>query len=122
MSDGKFRCQDEILQLMYWMRAECLGSEPTAAEINRFLMIEQVQLEKELARLASLDLVEMRQGSGGESRFELTPRGIEEGRRRFQDEFSAYLGKESHIECGDPDCDCHAPGWDGVCHSRDGKN
>jgi hypothetical protein len=38
---------------------------------------------------------------------------------RFLDEFSPYLGKESHLECGDADCDCHAPDWDGICHTAE---
>jgi len=33
-----------------------------------------------------------------------------EGRRRFLDEFAPFLGRESHAECGDPECECHTSG------------
>jgi hypothetical protein len=48
---------------------------------------------------------------------QLTERGIAEGKRRFLDEFSSYLGKDSHLACAEPDCVCHSPDWDGICHT-----
>ena len=115
MSDKDLRWQDEILQLLYWMRGEKLATDVTAAELNRFLGLESSQLDRSLEQLAALSLVQVIDRAG-ENCFQLTPRGVEEGQRRFRDEFSSYLGKENHLECGDPNCDCHSSGWDGVCH------
>lgn len=116
MSDSELRWQDEILQVMYWMKGENLGTHPAREEINRLLNFTPAQLDRALNGLVASGLIEARSG-GDPSRFSLTTRGIEEGRRRFSEEFSASLGKETHIECGDPNCDCHAAGWDGVCHT-----
>jgi hypothetical protein len=118
MSDSELRWQDEILQLLYWMRGENLGAEPTCEDINRLLNLEPTQLATALGRLVALGLVQT-QTVVDQERFALTARGIEEGKRRFYEEFSSSLGKESHIECGELDCDCHSPGWDGVCHSSE---
>ena len=120
MNDNELHWQDEILQLMYWMRGENLGAEVTTEQLNRFLGLETAQLKRTLRRLVALDLVRV-SGSPDENEhsFQLTPRGVEEGKRRFRDEFSSYLGKENHLECGDPDCDCHSLNWDGICHLSD---
>lgn len=115
MSDKDLRWQDEILQLLYWMRGERLAAAATAAQLNRFLSMEASQLDKTLRQLAAMGLVRV-VDRAGENSFELTPRGVEEGQRRFRDEFSSYLGKENHLECGDPNCDCHSSDWDGICH------
>ena len=115
MGDSEIRWQDEILQLLYWMRGENLAADATYADINRLLNLTPSQLENALEHLLALGLVQ-KQTVSDQKRFALTARGIEEGKRRFYEEFSSSLGKENHIECGDPDCDCHSPGWDGVCH------
>ena len=116
MTDNTLRWQDEILQLMYWMKGESLGANPTAEELNCLLNFTSAQLEAALHGLIASGLIDA-QHSGNHLRFSLTIRGNEEGKRRFSEEFSRALGKESHLECGDPNCDCHAPGWDGVCHT-----
>lgn len=113
--------QDEILQLLYWMRGEKLGNKATAEELNRFLGLELSQLNTALQQLIALKLVQP-SDRGKATGFELTGRGVEEGQRRFHDEFSSYLGKETHLECGDPDCGCHSPDWDGVCHLAESRD
>jgi hypothetical protein len=118
MTDKDLRWQDEILQLLYWMRGEKLGIDVTAEQLNRFLGLESLQLAKTLQQLVALGLVQAIDRAG-ENCFQLTRRGVEEGQRRFCDEFSSYLGKENHLECGDPNCDCHSSNWDGICHSSD---
>ena len=45
MTDNTLRWQDEILQLMYWMKGESLGANPTAEELNRLLNFTSAQLE-----------------------------------------------------------------------------
>ena len=48
MTDNTLRWQDEILQLMYWMKGESLGANPTAEELNRLLNFTSAQLEAAL--------------------------------------------------------------------------
>ena len=118
MSDNELQWQDEILQVMYWMRGENLGESVTSEQLNRFLHLEPSALEIALQRLLDHELIGVYTG-GSSAYFQLTERGIEEGKRRFMDEFSSYLGQESHLECSDPHCDCHTPGWDGICHTSE---
>jgi hypothetical protein len=122
MSEHELHWQDEILQVMYWMRGENLGQEVTPEQLNRFLHLEPAQLQAALQQLLVLRLIRAQaDNADGSQSFALTGRGIAEGKRRFLDEFSSYLGKESHLECEEPDCDCHSPDWDGVCHTAKGR-
>lgn len=118
MSDSELRWQDEILQVMYWMHGEHLGREVSRTELERFLTLDRSQLDRALNNLVTANLLILC-GTGREDHetFALTARGTAEGRRRFEDEFSSYLGRESHLTCDDPDCDCHREDWDGVCHA-----
>ncbi len=111
MTEQELQWQDEILQLLYWMRGENLAADASLDEMNRFLQLPESDLHAAVVRLADANLVEM----SAPARFQLTQQGIEQGKRRFADEFSGYLGKETHIECSDPDCDCHSPEFSGVC-------
>jgi len=106
------QCQDEILQMMYWMRGERLGDQVTTEQLNRFLRIDDNALESALEQLIGRGLVTLASGS-----YALTEQGIVEAGRRFLDEFSSVLGKEDHLSCSDPNCDCQAPGFDGACRS-----
>lgn len=110
MTEDDLLHQDEILAMMYWMRGEKIDEFVTREQLNRFLQLDARQLEGALEWLASRGLIE-----AVENAFRLTPRGVEEGKRRFVDEFTPYLGKESHLECNDPDCDCHDTDFVGVC-------
>ena len=119
MSDNELHWQDEILQMMYWMRGEKLGDSATPDQLNRFLNLEPTALETALQRLLAHRLICVHAGASRQTAFQLTERGIEEGERRFMDEFASYLGHESHIECSDPNCDCHTSDWDGICHTSE---
>lgn len=116
MSESPLRWQDDILQVMYWMRGEALGTEISVDQLERFVKIERSQLETTLQKLVEINWLRFL-GSVDRQVFELTERGIEEGRRRFLEEFSPYLGKETHLSCSDPLCDCHSVEWAGVCRS-----
>lgn len=107
------RLQDDILQMMYWMRGEHLGDHVGRAQLNRFLNVADAALEEALGKLADRNLIE----PAGNDEVRLTPVGIEEGKRRFLDEFSGYLGKDSHLTCSDPECDCGNAEWSGECRS-----
>jgi hypothetical protein len=115
MAAGDLSAQDEILQVLFWMRGEGLGEAAPAEAINRMVRLAEPELERVLDQLRARGLVEVLPAAGGPVRYGLTPAGVEEGRKRFADEFTPYLGKESHLECSDPSCDCHQPGWAGDC-------
>ena len=96
--------RDEILQVMYWLRGERLGETVTAADLQRFLGDDVPVLEADLAALADTGFIEAADGDRG--CFRLTRRGVEEGGRRFTDEF-AEMQRPGHGQCNRPGCLCH---------------
>ncbi len=94
------RVRDEVLQAMYWMRAEGLDESPTPATLARFLAVPAATLAPYLERFAADGHLE----STGDG-WRLTGRGEEAGKRAFADEF-ADLTRPTHGECDD-DCWCH---------------
>ena len=113
--------QDEILQVLFWLRGERLAQDASAAELVRFVSLPLAEVEQVLRRLAAVGLVTAtdRTGTGDEaaSRFRLSDDGVREGGRRFADEF-ADLTRPGHGECGDPDCECRRTGNTDDCHNR----
>lgn len=105
--------QDEVLQVMYWLRGEGLSSEVSATDLVRFIGRTDLEVEGILERLSSLGLVKTLPG-GGVLRVGLTAEGIREGARRFADEF-ADMTKPGHGECGDPECECRQTGNSADC-------
>jgi len=99
---GNLKSRDEILQVMYWMTGEGLGSEFSIVDLQKFLPSEQTVLAADLETMVSSGLLE----SGTANRFALTEQGKREGGRRFADEFESMI-KPGHFECDEPDCDCH---------------
>jgi len=95
------RVRDEVLQAMYWMRAEGLAEAPTVAELARFLAVPAGTLSAYLERFAADGLLEPT-GEG----FRLSAQGVEAGKRTFAEEF-ADVTKPGHGEC-DEDCWCNA--------------
>ncbi|MFQ5707589.1 MAG: hypothetical protein ACE5HO_09090 [bacterium] len=114
--DNPIYWQDEILQILYWMRGEGLGEVVSLRHVMQFLNVQKWVLRENIQRLVDIGYLGYagKQADGVE-RVRLTKRGIEEGKRRFLDEFEPYLGHESHLVCDDPDCDCHDPDWQGTC-------
>lgn len=102
--------QDEILQLMYWMRGEGFGEKITVTQLKKFLDAADEILVANLSELAKKDLVNFDISDF----YELTAAGVKEGGRRFADEFDGML-KPGHYECNDPDCDCNDPDSDAQC-------
>jgi hydrogenase maturation protease len=100
--------RDEVLQVMFWLTAEGLGPDVSAADVVRFVGDERA-VAGVLAGLVEQGHAE-RHDAGGRARYRLTPLGETEGRRRFLDEFAPYLARSAHGECGSPDCDCHTGG------------
>ena len=95
--------QDEILQVMYWMRGEGFGEQIKIAQLKKFLDASEEILIANLSELEKKNLV----NSDLSDLYELTETGVKEGGRRFADEFEG-MTKQGHYECDDPDCDCHS--------------
>ncbi len=102
--------QDEILQVMYWMRGEGFGEKITVPELKKFLDASDEILAANLSQLAKHGLVNFDLSDA----YELTETGVKEGGRRFADEFDGML-KQGHYECDDPNCDCNDPNSDAAC-------
>jgi len=96
--------QDEILQVVYWMRGEGFGDKASIPDLQRFLDASDEILAANLTQLGKNGLVDLDETG----KYELTASGVKEGGRRFADEFDGML-KQGHYECDDPDCDCNSP-------------
>jgi hypothetical protein len=94
------RIRDEVLQAMYWMRAEGIDDAPTARGLAGFLAVPPETLAPYMERFVRDGYLEP-QGSG----YRMTARGEETGKRTFAEEF-ADLTRPGHGECDD-DCWCH---------------
>ncbi len=105
--------RDEILQVMFWLQAEGLGPEVSGADILRFID-DTAAVHATLDRLVEDGFAEVA-AERSPRRYRLTALGVQEGRRRFLDEFEPYLARRGHAECGTADCACHAGG---ECQSR----
>lgn len=109
------RRRDEILEVMYWMRGERLGEVAGAEELRVFMGDETPVLAQDLVAMAADGLIEAEEP--GSDRFQLTRRGVEEGGRRFADDF-AEMQKPGHGECNRPGCLCHQLGPDACVSQR----
>ncbi len=95
--------QDEILQVMYWMRGEGFGEQINIAQLQKFLDTTEEILAANLTHLEKKNLVNF----DFAGTYELTETGVKEGGRRFADEFEG-MTKQGHYECDDPNCDCQS--------------
>ena len=95
--------QDEILQVMYWMRGEGFGEQINIVQLKKFLDASDEILLANLSELERKNLVD----SDFSDLYQLTETGIKEGGRRFADEFEG-MTKQGHYECDDPNCDCQS--------------
>ena len=102
--------QDEILQVMYWMRGEGFGEKINLVQLKKFLDTSDEILAVNLSQLTKHGLVNFDISDA----YELTETGVKEGGRRFADEFDGML-KQGHYECDDPNCDCNDPNSDADC-------
>ena len=107
--------RDEILELLYWLEGESLGSSSTLATMSRFMAHDPAQVQVTLDALIARGDVRFFENSG---EYKLTEVGRRDAARRFAEEFSSMLS-QGHGECSDPDCDCHSSdGGAGECHAR----
>jgi hypothetical protein len=110
----RLRWRDELLQIMYWFRGEGLGDVVEPRDLVTFLgaPVETVRLH--LDRLVEDGFAEL--AGAGTDRYTLSERGVQEGGRRFADEFAGLTG-QAHGECNNPNCSCHTLGPD-ACTSH----
>lgn len=99
--------RDEILQIMYWLRGEALGSTVTAQSLVTFLPAEADEVVPYLEQLVADQFVE--RIAVEPPQYRLTNLGVKEGGRRFADAF-AGLNKQAHGACSNPNCACHTLG------------
>ncbi|MGQ0606838.1 MAG: hypothetical protein ACT4OQ_00035 [Chloroflexota bacterium] len=92
--------RDELLQLLFWVEGEGLGSDIDADTIDRFLGGDSEIALLHLDRLVAEGYLQQVGAAG----YRLAARGRDEGRRLFAEEFAA-LTRPTHGECGD-DCWC----------------
>ncbi|MFS4491309.1 helix-turn-helix domain-containing protein [Maribacter sp. 2308TA10-17] len=102
--------KDEILQVLYWMRGEGIGSEVSLAQILPFLNTSYQNLEFHLNKIKDQGLL-VGEKKDGIIHYKLSESGKKEGGRQFAEAFQG-MQKAGHGECG-PDCEfCY--GTDGV--------
>ena len=91
------KVREEVLQAMYWMRAEGIADEPSARNLSSFLAVPPDMLSEYLERFVAEGHLEPTAAG-----FRLTETGTEAGKRSFADEF-ADMTSGAHGECG-ADC------------------
>jgi len=104
--------KEEILQVMYWMDGEGLGSKISVAQVLNFINTNSENLLFHINKLLDQDLIEAEQTSITlNSLVSLSKIGKTEAGKHFAEAFQG-LQKAGHGECG-PDCEfCY--GADGV--------
>jgi hypothetical protein len=112
----RLAAKDELLQVMFWLRGENLAKDAAASDLARWVEFDAMEIHSLLVELAEAGLLEVVEGSAETSaaRFRLTSAGVQEGGRRFADEFSE-MTKPGHYECADPNCDCKLTGDPSDC-------
>jgi hydrogenase maturation protease len=103
------RRRDEILQVMFWLHGEGLGPDVAPADIIRFVD-DEAAVHRALSQLVEGGYAQRLGDLPGSLRYRLTGLGLQEGRRRFLDEFEPYLARHAHGACGSANCDCHRGG------------
>ena len=102
--------KDEILQVLYWMHGEGIGSEVSLPQMLPFLNTSYRNLEYHLNKITVEGLL-VGEKKEGIIYYKLSESGKKQGGRQFAEAFQG-MQKAGHGECG-PDCEfCY--GTDGV--------
>ena len=111
------KVREEVLQAMYWMRAEGIAEEPSARNLSSFLAVPPDKIAGYLERFVTEGhLEETAMG------FRLTATGTEAGKRSFADEFSD-MTSGAHGECGADCAFCNAdPNAAASCLEQNGQH
>lgn len=114
-NENAIALRDEMLQLLFWLEGEGMGSSATIQAMTRFLVRDEAVVRRTLADLLNRGLVV--EAAGEPPEYLLTEIGKSEAGRRFADEFAELLS-QGHGECNDPTCDCHDnPAGAAECHA-----
>lgn len=99
--------KEEILQVLYWMKGEGMGTAVNPSQILPFLNSGADNLNFHLQKLHAEGFLKLHSGSG----YSLTTIGSQEGGKHFAEAFQG-MQKAGHGECG-PDCEfCYGPDGD----------
>ncbi len=102
--------KDEILQVLYWMHGEGMGSEVSLPQMLPFLNTSYQNLEYHLKKITDDGLL-LGDRKQDITYYKLSESGKKEGGRQFAEAFQG-MQKAGHGECG-PDCEfCY--GTDGI--------
>lgn len=96
--------RDEILQLLFWMAGEGIGTSATQGQMEALLGMDAEDVGTVLRAMEIDGLV----GTDAGGAYHLTDAGRDAGARSFALEFDGWTG-QAHGECG-PECACHAQG------------
>lgn len=101
--------KDEILQILYWMNGEGLGSEVPVVQVLSLLQTNEANLLYHISKLVEEGVLEAStKDIGPGTLIQLASSSTKEAGRRFADAFQGYQ-KAGHGECG-PDCEfCYGP-------------
>ena len=118
--------RDEILQVMYWYRGEGFGDSVTARDLRTFLTTDEGIIHGYLQRLVTEGYLQSVDDTDGQdafaARYAFTEYGLQEGARRFADEF-ADVTKQGHGDCppGCPICKDLPPEDCAHCRTSEGS-
>ena len=101
--------KDEILQVLYWMRGEGLGSEVSCSDALPFLNTSKDNLQYHFEKLLTEGFL-ISHEKNFKTVYSLSDLGKKEGGNNFAEAFQG-LQKAGHGECG-PDCE--------FCYGTDG--
>ena len=118
------RRRDDLLALLYWLHADQLNQTPTAADLAPFSGSSD-SLDADLTSLVAVGLVAIESNDPSDApvrRLSLTPAGLAEAKRRFEEEFSPVLtdgiaGNAHEVMVGvcGPNAKCVKEGLHGEC-------
>lgn len=94
--------RDEILEVMYWLRAQGSKMEITTSDLLNFLDSDELKMRRHLDRLVKEGYIEslgvdVEQPS--QVPYRLTDMGHREAKRRFVDDFNPLGAHHNHDDC-----------------------
>lgn len=101
--------KDEILQVLYWMNGEGLGTKVKITQVLALLNTHEANLLYQISKLVDDGvLIAHSPEIDRNTKIQLATEASKEAGRRFADAFQGYQ-KAGHGECG-PDCEfCYGP-------------
>ena len=88
---------DEILHILYWYQTEGLNDSVTANDVHLFVELQARAIRRELNRLVKAALL-AEDKAGGDTRYHLTPQGLNQARQLFGEGREVPAGHASIVE------------------------